>query len=224
VAKQEAEAGIPRIIATTPRWLAIDKPAGWLTIPGRGHAGTPVLVEWARAIDPAVQIVHRLDLETSGVLLFARSPEAHREANDWFSNHRVTKYYDFLASGRALLPMMRIQEPIEGAASTTQVEVKESFATAFLGSARPLSGRRHQIRIHLANRGHPILGDEKYGGRRELEVAEGMLHVGRVALHAARLDLPGGESFAAPWPADFRAWVETLRGRGAPEQKRGRDA
>jgi 23S rRNA-/tRNA-specific pseudouridylate synthase len=201
---------VPGVIAQTDRWLVVSKPAGWLTISGRGVAH-PILLEWAEAQNGGkVWVIHRIDLETSGVVLFARNAEAHRQANLWFEKHEVRKSYDFLASGNPSSPIFRISDAIEGKPSVTQVEVKERFGVAFLGRATPLSGRRHQIRIHLSRKGHPILGDLEYGGPKTL--IQPKLDIARVALHAAKLELPGGERFEAPWPEEFKNWIEALRG------------
>lgn len=199
---------LPFVLAETAEWLACFKPAGWLTIPGR-QTPAPVFSEWAERERGPVWVVHRLDRETSGVCLLARTAESHRKASIWFQKHEVRKAYDFLAVGRPRAPMLKLNSPIEGAPSITQVEGREVFAGSgcFLGRAVPLSGRRHQIRIHLAQEGHPILGDPTYDGPREI----GRLCVDRVALHAARLELPSKEVFEAPWPEDFAAWVKTLR-------------
>lgn len=200
----------PRVLARTDRWLALFKPPGWLTIPGRtaeGAEAAPVLSEWAASEAGPVWVVHRLDRETSGIVLMARSAEAHREANGWFQKHEVRKAYDLLAQGSVSAPMMRIKAPVEGSPSTTQVEVKENYGGCFLARAVPLTGRRHQIRVHLAGLGFPLLGDPQYGGPREL----GGMRVERVALHAARLELPTREVFEAPWPEDFAGWVSRLR-------------
>lgn len=209
----------PTVLAKTEHWLVVDKPAGWLSIPGRASPasradGPRVVSEWAGAEHGPVWVVHRLDRETSGVLLFARSAEAHRLANGWFAAHEVRKGYDLLAAGAMNAPVERVAVPIEGARSVTQVELKSGFAGCFLARAVPLTGRRHQIRIHLASRGTPILGDSRYGGPESVDGASG-LRIERVALHAARLQLPTREVFEAPWPADFSAWVERLR---APTQ------
>ena len=196
----------PRIIARTERWLVLDKPAGWLTIPGRSP--DPVLSEWASAQGARAWVVHRIDRETSGIVLFALSEESHREACAWFEQKKVRKRYDCLAVGKPAMPVLKLSQPIEGKPSLTQVEVRERFgAHAFHGSATPASGRRHQIRIHLSGAGHPLLGDPTYGGPRALEGLE----VARVALHAASLALPTGERFEAPLPADFQAWIAGLR-------------
>ena len=194
----------PILISESADWVVVNKPAGWLTIPGRDPASQASIVsEWASLKYGRIWVVHRLDLETSGVLLLARTAEAHRKAGLWFQRHEVRKLYEFLAQGSPTRPVFRVDLPIEGGPSRTQFEVNERFTSAFLGRAIPLSGRRHQIRIHLSHAGHPILGDPRYGGGKEL--------ANRVALHARKLSLPGGEVFEAEWPGDFSGWVEQLR-------------
>lgn len=204
-----------RIIAETPEWFVVNKPAGWLTIPGRGHAEAPVLLDWARALQPEAMVVHRLDLQTSGVVLFALGAEAHRKANQWFSHRETKKNYLLLASGIPSAPILKITQPIEGTPATTQVEVKESYNEGFLGLARPVTGRRHQIRIHLKSKGHPLWGDAQYGGLKEIPFPSSILNVPRVALHASQLELPSGEKFEAPVPEDFSGWLSELRRRGS---------
>lgn len=210
---------VPCVLARTSEWLVVFKPAGWLSIPGRAISGSknapPVLSEWAASSHGPIWIVHRLDRETSGVVLLARTAEAHRRAGIWFQRHEVRKAYDLLAIGAPRAPVVRIKAPIEGSPSVTQFELKEAFAECFLARALPLTGRRHQIRIHLSGEGHPILGDTTYGGPAKLGIGSGgLLNVGRVALHAARLELPSREVFEAPWPADFAGWVQVLRAGG----------
>jgi 23S rRNA-/tRNA-specific pseudouridylate synthase len=214
---QRTESGKPRVLAETPEWLVLFKPAGWLTIPGRAASGAkgapPILSEWAAQAHGPIWIVHRLDRETSGVILLARTAEAHRQAGFWFQRHQVRKSYDLLALGAPRAPTVRIKEAIEGSPSVTQLECREQYEGCFLARALPLSGRRHQIRIHLAGEGHALLGDAQYGGPKEVARPLGEpLRVSRVALHAARLELPSGEVFEARWPEDFSAWVARLRG------------
>lgn len=208
---------MPLLLAQTSEWLVVAKEPGWLTIPGRDPSKSPpVLLEWLREHHPEAMTVHRLDRETSGVILFARSPEAHRKANGWFSSHETRKFYDALAEGELTSPMLRINAPIAGSASLSQVDRKEVYPGCFLARVRIVTGRRHQVRIHLAGEGHPILGDLEYGGRRNLEEEGAVpLAFGRVALHAARLELPSGEVFEAPWPLDFASWVDELRRRSS---------
>ena len=204
----------PEVISETPEWIAVAKPAGWLSVPGQDPASPPVLAVWVRSRYPQAFVVHRLDRETSGVILFAQNADAHRQANRWFEKGDIKKQYHFLATspdGRGPAPMMRLNQPIHGQASLTQAEVRENLGHAFYGWARPQTGRRHQIRIHLARQGHPLLGDPEYGGPREINLRSGALTIPRVALHAARLELPGGVAFECPLPDDFAGWLACLR-------------
>ncbi len=189
----------PKVLHTDPDCWVIDKPAGWLCVPGR-KPGVPVLIDWVRRELGEAWVCHRLDLETSGVWLVARTAEFHRRAGAWFESHAIRKQYLFIADGVPALPVLRLDAPIEGLRSVTQVEVREILqgTQAFLGLARPQSGRRHQIRIHLSQAGHPIWGDRRYGSTRE--------EVSRTALHAWKLELPDGRKFEAPVPADFEEW------------------
>jgi tRNA pseudouridine32 synthase/23S rRNA pseudouridine746 synthase len=202
------------ILTETAEWFVVNKPAGWLTIPGRGHESAPILLEEVRKLRPDAMVVHRLDLQTSGVVLFALGPDAHRKANLWFSHRETKKIYLLLASGIPSAPILKITQPIEGTPATTQVEVKESYQEGFLASARPVTGRRHQIRIHLKSKGHPLWGDAQYEGRKEIGFQSSSLTVPRVALHANKLELPSGEKFEAPLPEDFSSWLSELRAKG----------
>jgi 23S rRNA-/tRNA-specific pseudouridylate synthase len=223
----------PAKLFESDEWLVLNKPAGWLSIPGRGpgrgpgseagrgpvtgepaagqNEARPVLFDWVRSHFADAQVVHRLDLETSGVILFAKGAAAHKKASLWFQNRQTKKLYCCIASGAPHQPVFSVRSPIEGAASTTQFEVKETFSSAFLAWARPVTGRRHQIRIHLASEGAPILGDSLYSGPKILQFKTGELEIPRVALHAMSLELPSGEKFQAALPEDFESWLKRLR-------------
>ncbi|MEK6580033.1 MAG: RNA pseudouridine synthase, partial [Bdellovibrionota bacterium] len=170
-----------------------------------------ILSVWARERYNEAFVTHRIDRETSGLVLFARTPESHRQASIWFHNRQIKKNYDVLALGSPSAPMLKLSAIIRGQQAVTGIEVKERFKRAFLGRAIPITGRRHQIRIHLAGAGFPILGDKLYKAPVQILVGERPLSVNRVALHASQLELPNGEMFRADWPADFTDWVERLR-------------
>lgn len=159
-------------------------------------------------------VVHRLDRETSGVVLFALSEKDHKEANGWFQKRQVKKVYHCLASGTPSVPILKIKLPIEGAPSLSQVEVKETFREGFFARVMPHSGRRHQIRIHLSSQGFPIWGDVTYGGVKQVHLEGGVLPIERVALHSSSLELPTGERFESPFPEDFQNWLNELREKG----------
>jgi RluA family pseudouridine synthase len=213
------------VIHEDARFLVVDKPPGILSIPGRDRKEKSV-VELLRqgrrgeSSRPSLLVVHRIDRETSGILLFAKTEDAHRVANRWFRDHSVRKEYLALAEGSPRLPAFRVNFPIEEKASLSQVQVVERFAGSFLARVRIATGRRHQIRIHLQHEGFPILGDPKYGGRKKFSGVA----IDRVALHAELLALPAEDGFPAveiraPLPKDFARWHEALRGLAKAEGK-----
>ncbi len=207
-------------------FVAVDKPAGLLSIPGANAREPSVLKLLSRLYPRQSHLpVHRIDRETSGVLLVARDADAHRAANRWFEKHLIKKEYLALAQGRPRLPAFRVNQPIEGKSALSQVQVLERFgnegaSAAFLARVRIATGRRHQIRIHLQGEGFPILGDPKYGGPR----AHAGIQFPRFALHAERLVLPDeaevfkvakkNREIVAPTPSDFAEWIAWFRGLG----------
>ena len=210
----------PQIIALTSEWLVVNKPAGWLTIPDRHSANSEspvrpqVLSEWAKEKEGEAWVIHRIDRETSGVVLFARSKEAHQKANLWFQNRKMKKIYLCLASGVPSLPVMKITTAIHGAPAITQVEIRERFQEGFYGRVSLGTGRRHQIRIHLASLGFPLWGDLTYRGSSKIPFLTGPLSIERLALHAFSLELPSKERFEAPIPGDFQTWLDRLKQEG----------
>jgi 23S rRNA pseudouridine1911/1915/1917 synthase len=220
--------------------IVVDKPAGLVVHPGPGHArGTLVnallhhcgdLAGIGGVLRPG--IVHRLDRGTSGVLVAAKHDEAHLALAKQFREHRVERVYLALArgtprddSGRIELPIGR--HPRDRKRMSVSTRTARSARTAwtvcrrFPGSdaalleVRPETGRTHQIRVHLAATGHPIVGDAVYGRPRRKAFP-----IDRPALHAAVLgfDHPrGGERyrFEAPLPPDFAGLVEVLERREA---------
>ncbi len=216
--------------------LVINKPAGMVVHPSPGHTrGTLVHAALAHAPDMAgvggslrPGLVHRLDKDTSGVLILAKNDAAHRFLQDQFRARTVVKEYLGLvvghppaAHGRIEAPIerdprrrerMRVTTPGRGRDAVTDFEVLESFAGYTLVKFRPHTGRTHQIRVHAAFLGTPIAGDALYGPRRV------SLPLTRHFLHAQRLTLvlPGDtapSTFEAPLPEELRAVLQGLRGR-----------
>ena len=171
-----------RVLWQDSRYLAVDKPAGILT---QGRDSAEELLRRQEG-NPAIAAVHRLDRETSGVLLFAKDAEALEAAIAMFRTHRVVKHYAAIVAGRFEREMSTLTE-------TVRIE----------------TGRTHQIRRHLAGVRHPIIGDRQYGVKQANDPR--LLSVTRQMLHAQELELPNpltpGEHIRAhaPLPADFRA-------------------
>ena len=205
--------------------VVLNKPCGMVVHPGSGNrGGTLVNGLLHRYRDLAGQfpdsarpgIVHRLDKDTSGVIIVARHGAAHARLARQFAARRVGKIYFAWVAGRPTPAAGRIathlrrdpRNPLRvrvsqerGKVAVTRYQVRRSSAGASLVALRPVTGRTHQLRVHLRWLGHPILGDPLYAGR-----ARGTAP--RLLLHARRLSirLPGEReprTFTAPWPSDF---------------------
>jgi 23S rRNA pseudouridine1911/1915/1917 synthase len=164
--------------------------------------------------------LHRLDTDTSGVLLFAKTKAAARAVNQNFARRRILKRYVALVAGVPSPENGEINLAIreghlrsdvarDGKDAVTRYRTLERLENAALLELEPLTGRMHQLRVHLAAIGHPIVGDPKYGGARGRPAS-------RLMLHASRVDLPhpdGGMPFAveSPLPEDFRVALAAIR-------------
>ncbi len=215
--------------------FAIDKPAGLVVHPAAGHHGGDTLVElveaklekgpWPDEMRPG--LVHRLDRDTSGVIIMAKTPEAHRKLSLQFSRRQTKKTYLALTKGiiekdEGVLESHLARDPgkrqrfavsgVKGRWSSTKFKVLERITgRATLVEMTPLTGRTHQIRVHLSHFGHPILGDHVYG-LQEKEFA----FVKRHLLHAHALQLKhpttGKEmTFESPLPSDFQEALKLIR-------------
>lgn len=224
------------ILWQAPGFVAVDKPAGALVIPGRLAGAEPSIREiLEEQLGRRLFVVHRLDRETSGVLLFALNAGAHRALSMAFEAGAIEKRYLALVRGRLRAPMEiafplksarrgRIRRAMPGEAgkpALTRIHPVEAFHSATLVEAQPLTGRTHQIRVHLLEAGHPLLVDPQYrqpaallaselGGRSSEVVLE------RTPLHAHRLrlgSLPGIEpcEIESPVPPDMAQVLELLR-------------
>jgi 23S rRNA pseudouridine1911/1915/1917 synthase len=215
--------------------LVVDKPAGLVVHPARGHReGTlSQLLGPAAAGGPDPQragIVHRLDRDTSGLLIVARSDEAHRLLQRALAERRIVREYLALVHGRPPArtgtieapigrdPRVRTRMTVDGLhprAARTHFELERSLGGFTLLRLRLDTGRTHQIRVHLQAIGHPVVGDPEYGPRGSGE-ASGGLGLERQFLHAARLSfahpLTGAPiDVLSPLPADLQTALERAK-------------
>lgn len=227
------------VLARGPGWLAVDKPPG-IPVHPVNTVRENSLIRILRRQEgcESLRLVHRLDRETTGVLLVANGPEAARRLSTAFERGQARKEYVAVVTGRVEggdgsidLPIgddpsrrvfVRREARPDGERALTRWRVERRLARGTLLRLFPETGRRHQIRVHLAAIGHPILGDILYGrpdadyldlvrGVRDARRDEG--GPARQLLHAASLEFPApGEGSAArvvaPLPADFMRWTE----------------
>jgi len=220
--------------------VVVDKPAGMVVHPAHGHySGTLVNALLAYCPDLAgvggelrPGIVHRLDKDTSGLLVVAKNDAAHRYLQAQFKQHLVHKTYLALTEG--LLPVAYgvIEAPIGrhpqqrkrmavlprgGREARTEYRVLEYFAQHTLVEAEPITGRTHQIRIHFAFIGHPIAGDRVYGFRKQrLPLHRQFLHAARIAFTLPSSGQP--VEFTSRLPDDLTAVLHKLRQQTAKSQ------
>ncbi|KZE55532.1 RNA pseudouridine synthase [Brevibacillus parabrevis] len=207
--------------------LIVNKPAGMLLHPTEPnhHLTLDHLVSghfFRTGLQAKVRHVHRLDQDTSGVVLYAKHAWASALLDEMLRERKIKRTYLAFVSGQMAKGSGKINEPIgkdryhatrrrvtpNGDFAVTHYEVKERYKTATKVECRLETGRTHQIRVHLSHIGHPLLGDELYGGKQDL--------IRRQALHAAVLTLAhpfGGElvEASAPLPLDLLALEKKLR-------------
>lgn len=211
--------------------LVINKPAGIVVHPSAGHSsGTLVHAVLAHAPDiegiggkERPGVVHRLDKDTSGIILMAKNDTSHRWLQNQFRAHKAIKTYLALVDGKPPTAKGRVEAPIgrdptnrkkmaivppnKGRQAISEYRSLKIFPKHTLLEVRPITGRTHQIRIHLSFLGCPVVGDRVYGRRHP------SLDLDRQFLHAARLDirLPGEKdtrAFEAPVPKDLERLLE----------------
>jgi 23S rRNA pseudouridine1911/1915/1917 synthase len=240
----EAEAIPLKVLYEDRHLIVVDKPAGLVVHPGAGnYSGTLVNALLHRCPDLAgiggvlrPGIVHRLDKDTSGVLVVAKDDLAHRSLSDQFRKHTAERNYvgivfgQLSEEGQVDAPVGRhptqrkkmSARPRKGREARTYWRVLERFHSFNLAEFRLQTGRTHQIRVHLSSIGHPILGDPLYGGRKRLASVEplplrqGLQRLKRQALHAASLGFVHPVTgdvlkFSSALPEDIREAIALLR-------------
>jgi len=226
-----------RVVFEDEHLLVVSKPAGLVVHPAPGHSsGTLVNALLARAGGAPAGgdaerpgIVHRLDAGTSGLMIVAKDEATHAALTDALAARAVTRVYLALVEGIPDTATTTIDAPIGrstrdrkkmavvagGRSAVTEITVLERLPDTALVEARPITGRTHQIRVHLKAAGHPVVGDRVYGPNRKLAAALGL---DRPFLHAARLSFEHPSTGALielddPLPQDLAAALEAARTR-----------
>ncbi|MBN2128349.1 MAG: RluA family pseudouridine synthase [Sedimentisphaerales bacterium] len=201
--------------------LAVNKPEGIAAIPERLGRNESLFEMLSAERGEKLYIVHRLDNETSGVIVFARNAETHRRLNRQFESRTIRKQYLALVHGLIADDEGTIDAPLRqfgsgrvavdperGKASATEFRVQKRFKSATLLETYPRTGRRHQIRVHLYHLGHPIVGDPLYGDKaQQTSYPRLMLHAQTLTLH-----LPSHNNLIleSPIPQSFQTVLDTI--------------
>lgn len=192
--------------------IAVNKPTGLLTVPGKGPDKQECLYRRVLEKFPGALMVHRLDMDTSGLVLFARSPEAQRNLSMQFEKREIEKTYAAIVEGviekkvgmvdfpmrkdmEQRLPPKHIVDCVRGKKAVTEWKVLERYENTTRVALFPKTGRSHQLRVHMQSIGFPIVGDPIYG-----------CPAGRLLLHAQSLELTHpltGEPIRLECPAPF---------------------
>lgn len=229
------------VLFENDHWIAINKPAGLLSIPDREGKEISLKVMLAEKYGE-IFTIHRIDRDTSGIILFAKDAETHKFLSMSFEDRTVQKFYLGIVSGSLPDKKGTIDAPIaehshkkgvmiihkRGKPSVTDFEVIEEFGKYSLLRFQIHTGRTHQIRVHMQEVGHPIVCDELYGDpkpifisslKKDFKLSRNELEerpiLSRLGLHAESLELtdPSGNKYnlTAEMPKDMRALLQQLR-------------
>jgi tRNA pseudouridine32 synthase / 23S rRNA pseudouridine746 synthase len=214
------------IIFSDTNLLAINKPSGLLTIPDGYHSDLPCAVHLLQETQGRLWVIHRLDKETSGILLFARNARTHKFLNEQFQNRQVQKIYHAIIAGTPDWDRQVIDLPLkvngdrqhrtrvnmpDSKSAQTDISVMARFPGYTFIEARPHTGYTHQIRAHLAASGFPIVCDPLYD-RHALDHGH---VISRLGLHAFQISFlplasPSPMVLLAPYTEDFQAALTRL--------------
>ncbi len=231
----------PEIIFENDSFIAVNKPAGLLSIPDREQTQTS-LKDILLAKYGSIYTVHRLDKDTSGIILFAKTEAAHKYFSQLFEERKIEKYYIGLVYGSLAEKKGTLDAPIsehpvqkglmvvhrKGKPSVTDYEVIEDLKSFSLLQFQLHTGRTHQIRVHCKNMGHPLACDELYGDGKPILLSslkkkfklskhdeEERPMLNRLALHSGRLKFTDADGkvidLQAELPKDIRALLQQLR-------------
>jgi 23S rRNA pseudouridine1911/1915/1917 synthase len=221
--------------------VVISKHAGMLTIPDRYNKALPNIYRILNDKFGSIYTVHRLDRDTSGVMVFAKNADAHRNLNMQFDNQEVGKFYHLVLAGVVNKDEMKIDIPIaadpskpglsypsaRGKDSLTILKVLKRFRSSTLVECELVTGRHHQLRVHCATIGNPLLIDPEYAGTNEVFLSsfkrkfklgkrqEEKPIISRLTMHSRSItfnhpDGTGKLTFEAEYPKDFAALLQSL--------------
>ncbi len=230
------------IIFEDDNLIAVNKPSGLLSIPDRYDKTAPSLDRLLKDKYDEIYVVHRLDRDTSGVMLFAKDADTHRDLNIQFEKHTVKKIYHAVVSGIVPDDSIDIDIPLlpnpgkgggvipsaRGKESLTILTVLERFRISTLVECNLITGRQHQLRVHVAAIGHPLLVDDLYNEnkafflssiKRKFNLAkneEEQPIIKRITMHSKSVEFVHPKSlekvvFECDYPKDFRVMLELLR-------------
>lgn len=229
-----------RVIFECDDYIAVDKAAGVLSIPGRFDDPDENLTAYLNKHYEKVWVVHRLDRDTSGIMLFALNADSHRYLSLLFEKQEIQKIYHAVLDGVPAsdydIDIPISSDPAQrgksmpsgmGKPSLTRMKVLEDYRKASLVKCDLVTGRHHQLRVHVATIGHPLLIDPLYGTRSEFYLSEFKKRfnvkkhteelplISRITMHASSLEFKdpnSGETVIheADWPKDFRALNKQL--------------
>ncbi len=212
-----------KIIFEDDHLLVVNKPAGLPVLPDGWEKDSPYLVKQIEEEFGKVFIVHRLDKITSGVMVFARTPDVHRALNMQFEQQEAQKTYHALVEGSPKWDEKVARHPLRanvghrhrtmmdnknGKPSETRFRIIKRYQESALLEAKPVTGRTHQIRVHAYALGHPLLGDTLYGAQETLGIPRPMLHAQSLSfIHPMTNERV---KFTAPHPEDFEEAVAEM--------------
>lgn len=228
IGPRETAAGLATILRSEQGLLAAIKPSGIPTVPDHAGSAHAFVETVARAVGRRVdelRVISRLDREVSGVIVFATSAEAEARLKDARARGDYVRTYVAIATHAEALPADGVWSGAIGdgkdarhrsvggrnaKASETRFRVVARAGSFAMLAVEPITGRTHQIRVHSAHAGAPLLGDRDYGGAGRVTLENGaVVALSRIALHASRVRLPDGFVAEAPMPQELtRVWAE----------------